>query len=98
VGVYQGAGLFADMNHAEDGGWEDAAAVNGGSDGFAFFDAVISMGGMPPTITPLPFPGPSGSHRATKLRPLGSDTTRFGSNGSNCGERKINPTRLQGGE
>src|ERR1035441_7839467 len=40
----QGAGLFADIHHADDHGWEDAGSFQRGGDGFAFLDAFMDIG------------------------------------------------------
>ena len=37
----QGAGLFADVHHADDHGRENAGGLQRGGDGFAFLDAFM---------------------------------------------------------
>ena len=37
----QGAGLFADVHHADDHGGKDAGSFEGGGDGFALFDTLV---------------------------------------------------------
>src|SRR5579864_2882586 len=37
----QGAGLLADIDHADDHWWEDAGGLEGGGNGFALFDAFM---------------------------------------------------------